>query len=298
MKKIFFTFTLIINLLMHAPIFALSVVYNFRIAQITRQSIGHKTDARPHSLSLLLFDLFQKSHDFGIRENYAGGLLTYNYNFGKTDYFRADFAVGHTNQTIKHVPNVDVIEPDDILLTAGHNFKFTQKSKATISGMFGIPTHSIYSLQRVGLGYGQVSLGAQFDGLYKFSKDVDFLWGTRYNHFLPQTTYDATGKTYQFTIGSIADILVALQTSNPLGHGIEGGYDSRWGFGVNAIPTISNLCLLNYHRNNFYIVYKYTFLGKRVAHRFLLNVSYGYDVYPKQYGYDAVMIWGSWGIAF
>lgn len=299
MKKNIFVFTLLIELLTHFSTSALSIVYSFRIAQVTRRPILEKSEQKPNNISALLFDLFQKTHCFNIRENYAGGLLTHNYNFAQNYYLRTDFAVSHVNQTVNKVPNVNVIEPDDILFTLGRNFKVSPKSSVTPSVLFGIPTHSVFNLQRVGFGVGQVGIGAQIDGLYRLDKNIDFLWGGRYGYFLPRTAQYINGDCYKFTIGSIADLLVAFQTSNPLSHGIEAGYDARWGFGVKACPNnIPNLDLLNYMRHNFYLVYKYTFLGKRAAHRFLLNISYGFDVKPKAYGYDAVMLWAAWGVAF
>lgn len=289
----------------HTTAYGLSVVYNFRIAQITRKPIAHPKIQRPFSLETLCFDLFQKMHAFDIKENYAGGLITFNYNFAEKYYFRTDLAVAHINQTVNSLPAVNEIEPDDILFTLGRNFTLSPKSRITASGLFGIPTHPIFTLQRVGFGSGQVGIGAQIDGLYKMSKHIDFLWGARYNYFIPQTalgiaqpSLNILDRPYKFTIGSIADVLVALQTNRPLSHGIEGGYDARWGFGIKSCPNILNLSLLNYMRNNFYLVYKYTFLTKRVAHRFLFNISYGFDVKPKLYGYNAVMVWTSWGIAF
>jgi hypothetical protein len=301
MKKNIFALILIGNLLTNVPASGLSVVYNFRIAQITRQPIGHQEKQRLSSLSLLLFNLFQKTKCFNIREDYAGGLVTFNRNFAEKYYIRTDFAVAHTNQKVNHLSTVDAIEPDDILLTVGRNFTFKQRSKITVSGLLGIPTHSVNTLQRVGFGSGLVGIGAQLDGIHKFTKKSDFLWGSRYNYFAERTAFTAAGTAYKFSIGSIAYLLVALQTNSTvsLKHGVEGGYSARWGFGVHATPNnIPNLGLLNYMRNNFYCVYKYTFLTERVAHRLLLNVSYGFDTKPKQYGYNAVMLWGSWGIAF
>lgn len=297
MKKIFL-YIFILQLLTESFIHGVSVVYNFRIAQITRQSIGQQTEKRPNSLSMLLFDFFQKTHSFNIRENYAGGLLTYNRDIAKLCYFRTDFAVAHVNQKNNCVQTVEVIEPDNILLSAGRNFKPTERSKVTLSGLLGIPTHEVNTLQRVGFGVGQVGVGVQLDGLYKITKPIDFLWGARYNYFIPRTAFNAQGDCYQFTVGSIADVIVALQSSNPLSHGIEGGYSGRWGFGAHATPRIAQIGLLNYMRNNVYLVYKYTFLRKYFAHRLLLNVSYGSDAKPKNYGYDAVMVWASWGISF
>jgi hypothetical protein len=314
MKKNIFILILLINLLMPAPASAISVVYNFRIAQITRQPISQQPNNRPSSFSILLFDMFQKTRNFDIRENYAGGLVTFNRNFAESYYFRADFAVAHAHQTASNTGNLNlnlnsnpifqssgqtnVIEPDDILLTAGYDFTPSQSSKITLSGLFGIPTHSINTLQRIGFGSGQVGVGVQLDGWHKFIKPLDFLWGTRYNYFVPRTAFNATGKPYNFSIGSIADLLIALQTNKSQVHGFEGGYSARWGFGVQACPKIANLDLFNYMRNSFYLVYKYSFLTERVAHRLLLNISYGFDSKPKLYGYNAVMIWGSWGIAF
>ncbi|MFA5998586.1 MAG: hypothetical protein WC747_01030 [Candidatus Babeliales bacterium] len=298
MKKNTLVLTLLLELSSHMPACALSIVYNFRIAQITRQPIAKQTIKRPNSLSPLIFNLFQKTHGFDIAENYAGGLITYNRDIAKHFYVRTDFAMAHVNQTVNNISKVDVTEVDDILITAGRNITINEKSKVTLSALLGIPTHSVKTLQRVGFGAGQVGVGVQFDGLYKCKKPFDFLWGTRYNYFIPRTAFDSLGNCYNFTIGSIADILIALQTNTSLKHGLEGGYSGRWGFGITATPHIANIERFNYIRNNVYLVYKYTFLTKHVAHRLLLNVSYGSDAKPRLYGYNAVMIWGSWGVAF
>lgn len=298
MKKNIFVFTFLTILCSYISIFSISVVYNFRIAQITRKPIADQTNTHPNSTSLLLFNFFQKSDGLCLRENYIGGLFTYNRNFKKKYYFRVDFADAHVNQTLNRAPNVNVAESDDILFTVGRNILAKERSKVSISGVLGIPTHSVNNLQRVGFGTGQVGIGGQLDGLYKLTQKIDFLWGGRYNYFIPRKSFDTLGNCYTFTIGSIADVLVAFQTSKPLGHGIEAGYDARWGFGIHATPNIAELDRLNYMRNNFYLVYKYTFLTERYAHRFLLNFSYGFDSKPKCIGYQAFMIWTSWGIAF
>jgi hypothetical protein len=298
MKKNILFLTLLVELLSYIPASGLSVVYNFRIAQITRKPIAEETNKRPNSASLLLFDFFQKTRCFDIRENYAGGLLTYNRNFAKKYAFRVDFSAAHVHQTVQKAPTTNITEPDDILFTIGRNLLVHEKSKVSFSVLLGIPTHSINTLQRVGFGTGQVGIGGQLDGLYKCTQKIDFLWGARCSYFIPRTAFDTLDTCHKFTIGSIADVLVALQTNNPLGHGFEAGYDARWGFGAHATPRIVQLDRLNYMRNNFYAVYKYTFLTERLAHRILLNISYGFDSKPKLYGFNAIMVWGSWGIAF
>jgi hypothetical protein len=298
MKKNIIALTLLLELITYVPMSAVSVVYNFRIAQITRQPIAKSTSHRHTTLSGLLFDFFQKNKHFDIRENYAGGLITFNHDFAEKYYFRTDFAVAHASQTIGKITQADDTEPDDILCTMGRNFILNKKSRVTLSGLFGIPTHSVNTLQRAGFGTGQVGVGAQLDGLYKFNNHIDVLWGTRYNYFIPRTAFDALDNSYKFTIGSIADILIALQSNNLLPHGLEGGYAARWGFGIDAKPIIPEIESKNYMRNNFFLVYKYTFLTKRVANRFLFNISYGFDSKPKNKGFKAVMIWGAYGIAF
>lgn len=299
MKKKIEVLLVLITLLNSASVLTISMVYNFRMAQITRQPIiSQESDEKPNNLSALLFDFFQKTKCFNIRENYAGGITTYTRDIAKKTYFRTDFAVSHINQTVNQITTVNLTEIDDILFTAGHNILTKKHATMSISGLFGIPTHDVYTLQRVGFGTGQVGLGIQLDGIYRLPKPVDFLWGARYNHFIPRNAFNIHDNLYKFSIGNIADILIALQSRRILSHGVEGGYSARWGFGAQATPNIAQLDRLNYMRNNFYLVYKYTFLTQKFAHRLLLNISYGFDVKPKLYGYNAVMIWGAWGIAF
>lgn len=304
MKKNRVVCAVIYGVMMPLLISPISVVYNFRIAQITRKPIENQVmkqlDDKANSESLLLFNFFQKSPMLRLCENYTGALATYNHNFGQNYYLRVDSAFAHVDQTLAKRCNVNVVESDDILLTSGRNFTLGEQSKGTVSVCFGIPTHSVYTLQRVGFGTGQVGIGAQFDGMYRFPNYIDALWGTRYNYFIPRKSCDALGSSYRFTVGSIADILVALQTNGTLSlrHGLEGGYAARWGFGIDAAGKLPNLKSLEYMRNSFYLVYKYGFLTKRFAHRFLCNISYGFDSKPKLYGYHAFMGWVSWGMAF
>ncbi|MBP6892717.1 hypothetical protein KBB68_04035 [Candidatus Babeliales bacterium] len=287
---------LIALLFINVPLNALSLVYSFRVAQITQRPIVHEEDKKPDSIAPLIFDYFQKAKNFNIRENYVGGFVTYNHNFIK-NYFRTDFAVAHVGQTVDYKKKVDVIEPDDILFTIGRNIVHNQTASMTVSGLLGLPTHAVNTLERVGFGNGQVGIGTQLDGVLKFKK-YDFVWGSRYNYFVPRTAYNANQDKYTFTVGSIADILVAIQTNKLLGHGGEVGYGGRWGFGAQATPKIAILDRLNYMRNTFYGVYTYTFIKEKLAHRFLFSFSYGFDSKPKLYGYNAWMVLGSWGIAF
>lgn len=296
MKLNIFIFFCIGLVLLNDALMALSLVYSFRVAQITQRPIVQEKDNKPDSLAPLIFDYFQKSKNFNIRENYAGGFVTYNHNYTK-NFFRADFAVAHVGQTVDCKKTVDVIEPDDILFTVGRNIFHNERSSMTVSGLLGLPTHAINTLERVGFGNGQVGVGVQLDGVFKL-QSCNFIWGSRYNYFIPRTAYDKNQNKYNFTVGSIADVLVAVESKNILGHGGEAGYGGRWGFGAQATPTIAILDRLSYMRNTFYGVYHYTFLTPQCAHRLLLSLSYGFDSKPKRFAYDAWMVLGSWGIAF
>lgn len=314
-KKIVLT-----SLFLNATTKTISMVYNFRIAQITRQPIVHKhhenphnegtiffdffkqlqdPDSNPYTIGTVIFDFFQKSYVGNIFENYSGGFINFTRTFSAPYYFRTDFAVSHINQTINGVQTINETEPDDILFTFGRNFEVSPTSRFTLSGLIGIPTHSVFFLQRIVFGGGQVGAGIQLDGFQKLTKKTDFLWGTRYNYFIPRTAQDLLQNSYKFTVGSIADILVGIQTTLSFKHGIEGGYSGRWGFGANATPTIPIVSKTNYMRNNIYFVYKYSLLTQRTAQRATLSVSYGRDSKPKDLGYKyAFMIWGGWGMKF
>ncbi len=278
----------------------ISVVYNFRIAQVTRQPIIEYTKKHPYTLSGLLFNTYQKTYVNNIAENYTGGLATFIYNFAPYYFFRTDLAASNISRTKKNISTFSGIESDDILCTCGRTFVLNKKTNISLSGLLGIPTHPIFTLQEPFFGSGQVGVGMQLDGLRKLTKKIDFLCGARYNYFVPRSAQDALGRDYTFSIGSIGDVLLALQTTFSFAHGIEFGYSGRWGFAPSASPEIPNLAqITGYMRNNAYLVYKYTFLTKKAANRLVAVISYGKDAYPKQYGFkNAITIWGSWGINF
>lgn len=279
---------------------ATSIVYNFRIAQITKQSINNETHDSPTMLTALFFDVYQKKHTENISQNFIGGLGSYIYNFESSDYLRFDFAFSNIHQKTNGVTTFSGTEFDDILLTVGHNFQPNNQSKITLSGLFGIPTHPILDLQHASFGYGQVSAGVQLDGSCQFKNSPTyFLWGTRYLGFIPRCTLAADQHYYKFSIGNIADLLVGLK-NNWNHHGLEGGYTARFDFGANVSPKYDDIIAkTNYIRNNFYLVYKYKFEKNNYLHRFLLNAAYGFDSKSKKYGNKYIItLWTSWSISF
>lgn len=279
---------------------AISMVYNFKVAQITKQRIRDHDVKIPYGFTSLLFYQSDTKYNGGIEDEYIGDLLAFVYDFHSNNYFRTDCAFSHVNEIINETSVFTDMQTDDILFSIGHIFKPHEKTNITVSGLFGIPTHPIYALQHSAFGYGQTGLGAQLDGLYQIGKTIDFLWGTRYLYFIPRIAQDNIGKSYTFSIGNVADILVGLKNSEESYYGIEGGYAARWDFGAKISPFIPNIVeKTNYTKNSFYLVGKYFFETNRVFHRVLLDFAYGFDSKPKTYGNRRIItVWASWSLSF
>lgn len=310
----------------YARLSAISMVYNFRIAQITKQPIENtikKAGERKHTTVALVFDQFRKKYN-GTRQNFLGGFGSFIYDFDAY-YVRADFAISHiheisftSSKTMSSKPleqaneiaitqstptsprtTFSGTETDDVLFTAGRNFVLTNKSDITLSGLLGVPTHTIFRLQHVDFGTGQVGAGLQLDGLYALNDAGAFLYGARYIHFIPRKASDSVGHKHIFTIGNIGDLLLAYK-HNWDNNGIEFGYTARSRFGAHIAPKLDEIIRkTNYVRSNFYAVYKYRFKLGEVSNRLLFNISYGFDHKPKIYGSKYIVtLWASWNISF
>lgn len=274
---------------------AISIVYNFRIAQITKQPL--EENERNQRLAIILpFDQFQKKYS-GVFQNFAGSLEAFIYSW-ESFYARADFAFSYVKETFDHMTTFTGIQTDDLLFTAGYNFK-QEHGRVTLSGLFGVPTHDIVALRHVPFGYSQVGLGLQVDGAVNFESERAFLYGARYIYFVPRHAKDDLGNKYKYTIGQTADLLAAYKKNWPV-HGIEFGYTARFFFAASVQPPFDDeVKKLNYIRSNFYTVYKYRFYIHEHPQRLLLNVSYGFDHTPKHFGNKYIVtIWGSWNISF
>lgn len=278
-----------------------SIVYNFRIAQITKQSLQEKNNHSHYTLVALLFDLFQKRYS-GVKENYAGGMASVIYN-RHNYYARIDTALSRFNQKKDMKKIYQDVQTDDLLFTVGRNFMFdNNRSLLTLSGMFGVPTHRNNAVRSIDFGYAQVGTGVQLDGSYLLNEQTGsaLLYGARYIYYLPRTTNDCSGNRYRFSIGNIGDILGAYKRYWHNTHGIELGYTFRSDFGASLWPVLPDVVnKTNYNRSNFYFVYKYKLPQDHTMHRFLFNISYGFDHGHKRDGYASIVtLWGSWNINF
>jgi hypothetical protein len=125
------------------------------------------------------------------------------------------------------------------------------------------------------------------------------LGGIRYIRFFERHAFDDAHARYLFTLGNVEDVLVAYKHSWPK-HGAECGYTSRVQFGAAVCPSFDDIVeRTNYVRSSFYAVYKYKFAIRETLNRLLLNIGYGFDHRPHEYGNKYIVtLWGSWNINF
>lgn len=295
MRRVGFLF---LCMMAHIPLFAPSIVYNLRIGQVTKQFTVEQANTHNRNLAFvgLLFDQYIK--EYFLSQNYVGGFFSCIYEF-EPYYFRTDFAVAHVNQIADHVSTSFGTATDDLLFSFGRNFFLNDKAILTFSGLFGVPTHKIITLQHLGFGYAQVGMGLQLDGSYLIKNPHTLLYGARYLYFIPRNADDILGNTYRYSIGNLADLLLAYKYNWPI-HGVEGGYTFRSDFGASINPYVDvAVKQTNYILNSFYFIYKYRFTSGKIAHRFLFNISYSFGNTQADHGhFDVITLWASWGIRF
>ncbi len=298
MKNSIQKWTLFLVLQQTLNITALSMVYNFRIAQITNQPMTKETRNKSNTLVAIAFDQYRKQYN-GTTKNFLGGFGSYISIF-KPYYFRVDGAFAYIKERQNHTTTFSGTETDDILFTLGRHFIVNKKMETTVSGFFGFPTHKNFNLQHAALGIGQLGTGFQLDCGYTIDSMNNLVGGTRFFYFIPNNhVYDIAQKKHTFSIGNLADFLCAYRHTTQH-HGLEFGYTARFGFGATLDPDPNDFAQKgNFINSNFYGVYKYNFLINRTLNRFLLCTSYGFDHIPKVYGNKYIItVWGSWSISF
>lgn len=275
---------------------AVSIVYHFRISQITKQPIFEHIDTKYMGIALF-FDQVMKRYSGGLLKNFAGNLDAFIYSF-KPYYLRGDFAFAYVLETIKSKLEFSGIETDDILFTLGRNYIIDGKAKITVSGVLGTPTHKNQFLQHAQLAYAQVGIGAQLDGTYKFSGKNSFIWGLRSIYFIPRSALDAEKRKHIFTIGTLSDILISWKY-DWINHDIEIGFTERFQLGAQIKPSLDNILeQTNYIRNSFYLAYKYKFILCDIQNRITYEIAYSFDSTPKKYGFHLFISWITWNVSF
>ncbi|MDR3646988.1 MAG: hypothetical protein P4L22_05615 [Candidatus Babeliales bacterium] len=298
MKNKLFKLLCIIVILYCTNLLSVSMVYNFRIAQITKQFNLENEENNTTIIALLYDEFFKKST--GETQNFAGpfGTLIFKH---ESFYLRMDTAYAHITNKKDNLITYSGNQTDDILFTLGYNFYKKHHHLMTFSGLFGLPTHKIHALQHTDFGYAQNSFGLQFDGSYSYNQDRKniLLYGARYIRFIPRIANDINDTKYKFSTGNLVDLFIA--NKNTFGnHGLEYGYTLKFDFGAKVYPNFSNIIeKINYIRSNFYAVYKYNFKIKDIENKLFLNLGYGFDHVPKTFGNKYIItLWGAWNITF
>lgn len=281
----------------------ISVVYNLRIAETTKRRLSQSSTSHSKLAALTLVDQFRKTYN-EIYIKGEGGLGTFVYFPTSSSYVRADWAVGHVSQKASFLPHVSRTQTDDILFSGGYSHAINDKSKITVSGLFGVPTHNDTSLQFVQFGVGHFGLGGQIDGSYKIPSNLDHLIfaAARFIHFfprnveaffIPQTTH------FNFGPGNLVDLFLAYHV-NFERHRFETGYNPTFLFNATLKPTIAAVVnAINFIRSSFYGSYIHVFTTKKHLQALIAGISYSFDHRPKDFGYKRIItLWGTWGINF
>lgn len=296
---------------------AISLVYNLRIAESTKQQLFEKS---PHAYtaSSTIIRNNRKKRD-GSKHTILGLLESFSYA-KPTFYFRADVAFGeirdakpllnkntyffHGKAHTKSYSTFKQIQTDDILFKAGYSYLVNPKIKLTISGLLGIPTHKDFALEHYQLGYGHVGLGIQFDSsfMYSIAKQSAFRTAFRIIQFIPGNICYITNnipQRYRVNIGNLIDIFIAHH--NVFGHhSFEFGYDQIFFCNGKINPQLEKAKeKFNYIRPEFFSTYKYTIVTTHVHHILSATISGGFDIWPNIHGNKQIIeAWFSYRLNF
>lgn len=291
---------IIVNMVIPKMFGVVSIVYNLRIAEATKQRrLGKKQNNQSSMASVTLFDQFRKRYS-GTRENYYGGILNYVY-IPNSWYLKVDFAAAHARANGCNL-RFSRTQTDDILFTGGYSKQINEEIIFTLSGMFGIPTHKDLSFEGVQFGTGHYGLGVQMDGSFAITQDLNhsIMAAARYLRFFPAHINffisEQLPSKYKFGAGNVVDLFVAYQ-GNFGKHRTEFGYNPTFLFGANICPALDTVIeRTNFIRSSWFATYRYLVPTENAIHGITLGVSYGFDHRSKIFGNkNIVTAWATWG---
>jgi hypothetical protein len=287
---------------------AISIVYNMRIASITRRQHANVPGNEAHALLETPFGQWRALKD-GTKQHDAGILNSYIYSQA-SGYIKVDTAVAHIVSDIP-VParnktlHIARTQWDDLLFTGGYGQKLGSKGRITYTGLFGIPLHRDYILELAQFGTGHIGIGGQVDSSYMLTDHETMFFALRGIYFVPrharvdnpclQSAYEQS--MYDIKLGTVFDIFISHQTMWNTYNRLEYGYDATFAVGGSINPPVTNG--VTFTRHSFFGVYFRTVpvFGKLTG--LIIGLSGGFDSKPECLGnrYHATL-WGSWGFAF
>lgn len=273
-----------------------SIVYNFRVSEITKHPIFKNTHHRNHVLTIL-FEEYEKKRN-GEVENFLGNLTSGIWSFNRNNYVRVFTAVANMREIVHKKTVYSGTGWDDVLIMAGHEWKLNTKSRITLSGLFGIPTHKIKTLKHLDFGINQFGFGGQLDGLHEITDHHAIYGGGRYVYFKPRHALNNMNKSYYLSSGNILDFLLGYRFHGDK-NDFDLGYTIRTKLGAFVRPYIAGFkANANYVRSSFYAAYKRKFRIFDIPNRIILDITYSFDHKKNQFAKRIIGSWISWDINF
>lgn len=305
MKKVILLIGLLDN---YSQVLAISIVYNMRIANITRRQHANTPGNYKHTAIETPFGQWRALKN-GTQQHDAGILNSYIYS-KPSHYIKVDTAVAHIASNIP-IPaqatclHIARTQWDDLLLTGGYGQKIGSKCRIAYSGLFGIPLHRDNILELAEFGTGHVGLGAQVDSSYALTDHETIFFALRGLYFIPRKarvdnpclTPLYAQSTYKIKLGTVFDIFISHQTMWNTYNRIEYGYDATFAPTGSINPPLSNG--VTFTRHSFFGVYFRTILAFERPTGLIIGLSGGFDSKPAVLGnrYHATL-WSSWGFVF
>jgi hypothetical protein len=297
-----------------ASTMSVSIVYNMKIATITRRQKfeDDKIQQFHNLLSGTPFAQWRKTQNGNFKQNSYGVLGSYIYS-KENHYLKIDNAIGRITSHITTDNNslkISKSQTDDLLFTGGLGHQIGSRVRCAYSGLFGLPTHRNHLLEFSQLGIGHVGLGGQIDCAYNYLENNNniIFSAIRLIHFFQRTVEVRdnclkplyTYNRYNLKPGNLADIFISHQTTWNKQNRFEYGYDLTLGFGANICPAIFNFAsTAKLIRNSFFAVYSRFIPIHEVPSGIIIALSGGFDSKPKLIGKNYFLtVWGLWGFAF
>lgn len=311
MKKHLFILLLV---LYHTTAISVTIVYNMRIASITRRQ-KFETDKNKTLENLLAgtpFIQWRKIRNGSFKQNDYGLLGTYIYN--KDNYYiKVDTAFARVNSTIigeDTTLKVSRTQADDLLFTGGYGHAIGNKWRLAYSGLFGVPLHRNYVLEFSQFGIGHIGLGGQIDSAYDYlGTNRHVLFGAvRFVHFFDRTIKVENPcliplyahQCYNLKPGNLVDLFISHQTTWNKQNRFEFGYDATFAFSASICPAIINFAnTAVLIRNSFFGAYSRYIPIHNIPSGIIVALSGGFDSKPKLLGSRYFFtLWGLWGFGF
>lgn len=257
---------------------------------ITKESIQSNISVTP-------FGIEAKKYDSTIE--YAFGLWAYYTYVHKQLYCRIDTAFAQVGSRQKN-ERFSRTHIDDILFSIGYCKAF-KKTRATISLIFGFPTHEDLTHEGIQFGIGHYGAGFKIDGVYLLSEHHNqmLLAAGRWIRLLPSTLTTQTGAITNSSVldlGNLIDILVGYTWSFGL-NGIEIGYNPEILTKAKLCPPPATPIPIDRISSYIYGAYYRGFLREKHAHILSLVFVYGFEHKPKIYKHF-IFAWATWTISW